>query len=51
MKNFILSFIIALSWNISMAITPTRYFIGKTEVPESLWMSTPDSLKYIITVR
>lgn len=29
-----------------MAITPTRYFIGKTEVPESLWMSTPDSLKY-----
>lgn len=46
MKNFILSFIIALSWNISMAITPTRYFIGKTEVPESLWMSTPDSLKY-----
>lgn len=30
-----------------MAITPTRYFIGKTEVPESLWMSTPDSLKYI----
>lgn len=46
MKNFILSLIIALSWNISMAITPTRYFIGKTEVPESLWMSTPDSLKY-----
>ena len=46
MKNFILSFIIALSWNISMAITPARYFIGKTEVPESLWMSTPDSLKY-----
>lgn len=46
MKNFILSLIIALSWNISTAITPTRYFIGKTEVPESLWMSTPDSLKY-----
>ena len=46
MKNFTLSFIIALSWNISMAITPTRYFIGKTEDPESLWMSTPDSLKY-----
>ncbi len=48
MKKFILSVIIALSWNISMAITPTRYFIGKTEVPESLWESTPDSLKYSI---
>lgn len=46
MKKFILSVIIALPWSISMAITPTRYFIGKTEVPESLWKSTPDSLKY-----
>ena len=44
-RNYIIFLMVAFAATLFGAI-PTRYYVGKFEVPESFWNQMPDSLDY-----
>ena len=45
-RNCIIIFIALMAATV-LASIPTRYYVGKIEVPESFWNKMPDSIDYI----
>ena len=45
-RVIIILYIISLVTTL-LAAVPTRYYVGKIEVPESFWNQMPDSIDYI----
>lgn len=46
MKRFYLILLISTLAATIFAVTPTRYYVGRTEVSETFWNQMPDSLDY-----